>query len=176
MIILSVIGNAGAIEVTENSFRMGFGMAFPQKDDTSIMTTQEGTLYLPIDLGRFRIEPTFSHKVTKEKFVSMNYSTVRETVLGSGLFLKNGYGETLIYYGLRAGIGKSSNLLNDSSQSITFQFWGPAFGGEHYFTHHFSLGGEAMFLYESGKHHHYWRSASFETEEMRIRIIFRFLL
>ncbi len=106
----------------------------------------------------------------------METSAYHENIIGTGLSLKSSYSGTLNYYGLRSGLGKLSTRYNLSSRSTTLSFWALVVGGEHLFSHHFSLGGEAQLRFEEGKNNHSWRNTNYTTEEIKLSVILRFMI
>ena len=181
LILFSVAGFSQTATVPDKLVRVGFGMAFQDVYTGDYMTFEASQLYLPIDFRNFRIEPTISRRLTREETPIMETHTERETKLGVGLFLKKNYDKTTIYYGIRMGIGEYKFTYAYSSSSSrynnfnTIRYWGPAMGGEYYFSPHFSIGGETLLEMENKDKDYNEHPSKMISEEIKLRIILRFL-
>ncbi|MEM6783241.1 MAG: hypothetical protein AAF624_05835 [Bacteroidota bacterium] len=106
------------------------------------------SLYVPITLGQFRLEPEFSFvrdAVSDDDDTSSN-SRLR---VGTGLFYYNLIDKAnALYVGTRVGLARTAftNPFSDDTESRTDFFIAPALGGEHYFGA-LSLGVEGQLQY-----------------------------
>jgi hypothetical protein len=112
------------------------------------------SIYLPVVTPSFRLEPEIG--LLRGSSSDDNFeSTSTAFSVGSGLFLNRPVeASTMLYGGVRLGavfLSESfeSEFGDDDDESRTDFFVGPAAGGEHFFSEHFSLGGEAQVLYTS---------------------------
>jgi hypothetical protein len=111
------------------------------------------SIYLPVVTPSFRLEPEIGllrGSSSDDDFES----TSTAFSMGAGLFLNRPMdASTLLYGGVRLGTLFLSDTIEsefgDEDESRTDFFVGPSAGGEHFFSDHFSLGGEAQVLYTS---------------------------
>jgi hypothetical protein len=160
----SLFAQAQAPDAPVSKTRVGIGTAIAMGRDFISFGDNEGlfflsadftSIYLPILFGtKFRIEPEagFFRGSLSTNDVSFSYTSLR---LGFGIFPVVPKGKTNLYYGLRAGMNRTSiTATSEFSPDIrddakTDFFIGPAIGGEYFFADHFSLGGEAQLNYVS---------------------------
>ncbi len=146
--------------------RIGLGVAIGKEIlpidiyDSSIMlqTVDFPDIYVPIQVSPgLRIEPyigywrySYTNKcpsyTSKYKYSIMN--------IGVGVFLTTWCGPVDLYYGGRIGmrkISQSSTYTNASTSESKYKqtnwAYGPAVGGEYFFTNNLSIGGEVQFNY-----------------------------
>jgi hypothetical protein len=149
------------ISFAQSSNKVGVGIAlFDVHQFIEVITSQgtsvSSTITLPIVTSpNFRIEPEvgFFRASDEEK----NGETIEETTtswrIGVGLFPQKTFDDFTLYYGGRVGYLSQSQSHEQpnfkSEQSASGFYIAPAIGGEHNFSDHFSLGGEAQLVYSS---------------------------
>ncbi|MEL6445749.1 MAG: hypothetical protein AAF089_06385 [Bacteroidota bacterium] len=106
------------------------------------------SLYVPITLGQFRLEPEISYV---RDAVSLNDETTANSRLRfvTGLFYYNQRSEAnALYVGTRIGFARTavSNAFSDDTASQIDFIFAPTLGGEHYFGD-LSLGVESQVQY-----------------------------
>ncbi len=166
--IFFVLTMTNAQEVNENkSNRFGIGISIININDDMGLATYDGignapVINLIIDTSpSFRIEPeigyfvyNFERKESEHEFES----TLKTLRLGVGLFVKKAKSDKFnLYYGVRTGILNTSLESKDNfpyisgtnEESSNGFYISPTVGGEYFFSDHFSMGGEAQFMYSS---------------------------
>jgi hypothetical protein len=125
--------------------------------DQGIVTLSDyPSFYMPIPISSgFRIEPEIGlwlHSYSREDGGDRksSYSIIS---LGCGIFPITNKGKIYIYYGARFRMVRFLNSIEDvytdRDDSKTDIHFGPAVGGEYFFTDHFTLGGEVQLDYIS---------------------------
>ena len=124
---------------------------------TTILPVGFGDIFIPIIAGpHLKIEPEFGIWRTSSSYSSNGYSSSSTGTLlrvGAGVFrLVRVGGGTALYVGPRVAMIRSSSSDTftggtPSSSHQTDWLFGLAIGGEHFFSPHFSLGGEVQLNY-----------------------------
>lgn len=117
------------------------------------------SFYMPILISqRFKIEPEaglwrYSYSFEDGGKEKRSISVIS---LGFGIFPMTNKGKVYIYYGARFRLVRflesyeqTWNGHTDSDDSKTDIYFGPAIGGEYFFTDHFTLGGEVQLNFTS---------------------------
>lgn len=148
--------SASMIEAQEDT-KVGLGVAIVDLQQLLEASTLEtnATISIPIITSSgFRLEPEIGLFTTTQKAEyegSSSEYTVTSWSIGLGLFSQKEYGDFNLYYGGRVGyMSKKVSMESSfsSGEETTSGFYiGPAIGGEHNFSKHFSLGVEAQFGY-----------------------------
>ena len=188
MIMLLLISTSivGQTQFVSNSpVRIGFGIAFHDLYEWQYLSYEAPSFYLPIDFGKYLIEPSISHERSRKSTIDYREETERVTILGLGVFVKKNYEKSYVYAGSRIGYGTSSysyqymeSSLHDRSLKESVSFIAPTIGGQYFFSSHFSLGGEGGVRFDqifigndtNGK------ISTYKNEKVQMRIILRFIL
>jgi hypothetical protein len=160
--VLAAVSAAQA-QVPDHAVGLGVSLSPSALVDMSSQTTLVlpvgfGNIYLPIIAGpNFKIEPEFGiWRTSSSTDYSGSSASFSGTLLrvGAGLFrfVRVG-GGTALYVGPRVAMVRSSDSqtssgITSSSHQTDWSF-GLAIGGEHFFSPHFSLGGEVQLNYIS---------------------------
>jgi len=115
------------------------------------------TITVPINASStFRVEPELGFAISTDEFKSGSFTdeeTTSSWKIGVGLFGLKKFEIFTLYYGGRVGFLTQSvtedNGTDTDEMGSTGFYLAPALGGEHYFSDHFSLGGEAQIVYTS---------------------------
>jgi hypothetical protein len=133
--------------------RIGLGVAlgkevFEITNNGTVNQVDFPTFYIPVFIHpHLRVEPEIGYVRNAE---SLSGLTNTNTVLlaGIGVFLTTWAGPVNLYYGARVdGVWKTIHQefpAADETKWVDW-IWGPALGGEYFFTPHLSLGGEIQF-------------------------------
>lgn len=141
-------------KMVNDKFQIGFGAAIGKEillisSSYPIIAVDFPSFYIPIIVSSMiKIEPHFG-------LGSMSYKNGGEETMtymdfGAGVFFLKWYGPVNLSFGARFGMFntnfKEANGVEEVSSRMDMYF-GPALGGEYFFTKNFSLGGEIEFLY-----------------------------
>jgi len=146
----------------QSSTKVGIGVAIIDMQQIFEAQISEGgffssTITVPIDVSpSFRLEPELGFASSTDERTSGSFTFEESTIswkIGVGLFGLKKYDIFTLYYGGRVGyltqtLTEDDGTDKDELGSSGF-YLAPALGGEHYFSDHFSLGGEAQFVYTS---------------------------
>lgn len=149
--------------------RIGLGVAMgkevlPIYEGTAIKMVDFPNFYIPIQVSPgIRIEPYFGYWRYSYSFSSGSSYEEKEKVtlmdLGVGVFMTTWCGPVNLYYGGRIGMHKvsyyskeeytydSTTDTDEYTAKQTNMVYGPAVGGEYFFTNNLSIGGEVQFNY-----------------------------
>ena len=165
-----------------DQMRIGLGVAIgkevmPIEESMILKMVDFPDIYVPIQVSPgFRLEPYFGY--WRYSYSSENSSTYEQKYsimdLGVGVFITTWCGPVDIYYGGRIGMQKNSQYYKstytydsttettESKANQTNWIYGPAVGGEYFFTNNLSLGGEVQFNYmKMGE----WKESNGEDHE-----------
>jgi hypothetical protein len=147
-------------KVGMDRMRFGFGVALGKEilpaEGYPICMLDFPSFYVPIIFTpNIRIEPSFG--LVKYSASNTDWSDSYTLMdIGFGIFLLKWYGPVNLYFGGRVGMFKTSykseytdwegNEQTDEGKQ-TNMYFGPAIGGEYFFTSNLSLGGEIQFIY-----------------------------
>lgn len=147
-------------KVGMDRMRFGFGVAlgkeiFPEVG-YPVSLLDFPSFYIPIIFApNIRIEPSFG--LVKYSASDTDWSDSYTLMdIGCGIFLLKWYGPVNLYFGGRVGMFKTSYKNeytdwegNEQTDEVkqTNMYFGPAIGGEYFFTSNLSLGGEIQFIY-----------------------------
>jgi hypothetical protein len=151
-----------SISIAQSSTKVGIGVALIDMQQIFEAQISEGgffssTITVPMDLSpSFRLEPEIGFASASDEFKLNDFISEESSTswkIGAGIFGLNKYDVFTLYYGGRVGyvtqtLKEVSGSDSDELSSSGF-YVAPAIGGEHYFSDHFSLGGEAQFVYTS---------------------------
>jgi len=139
-------------DIKTSGIKIGFGIVFHDLYETFIFNAETPLFYIPINIDSWKLEPVFSYSSHIDKENDGDESSTTVTQFGVGVFRKNNYSRTSIYYGVRMGKYTDEYSRNyedypaqDFERSEEGTFIAPTLGGEYYFSTHFSLGGELSF-------------------------------
>lgn len=151
-VALSALLAVPAVHAQVPDHAVGFGIALNpvalvsrNTNDLSYLPLGLGDVYLPLLSGTVKIEPELGlWRISSSYAGSSSSGTLLR--LGVGVFHVSRVGaSTALYVGPRAMlVFTSSSGGSDRTDWIA----GLAFGGEHFFSPHFSLGGEVQLNYE----------------------------
>ncbi len=141
-------------KVNVEKMRIGFGVSLG-KEIVSVNNTQSMTAldfpcyYLPLQIMPIlRIEPFFGYY--KHSRSNATEENLGATNFGAGLFVQKWYGDVDLYLGARVGWYKYSakyeTETTEETRTRTSLYFGPAFGGEYFFTNNLSIGGEIQMM------------------------------
>jgi hypothetical protein len=161
---LAALVAASAAQAQVPAHAIGIGVSL--NPSALIMSDNESTLMLPIGFGNIyvpiivgphlKIEPEVGIWRTSSSFSGTGYSSSSTGTMlrvGAGVFhLVRVGGGTALYVGPRVAMVRtsSSSTYSSGTPSSSHQTnWslGLAIGGEHFFSPHFSLGGEVQLNY-----------------------------
>lgn len=123
--------------------------------DGSSLSLGGATFVVPINAGSsFRIEPEIGFGRFTNSSSDGDFSvTLTQFRAGVGLMRLIPSGDYVLYAGGRLQYARLTDRVefpgNDDEESQSVFGLGPVVGGEHYFSSHFSLGGEAGLFYRS---------------------------
>ena len=169
----------------ENKTRIGFGTTIESRlvtsSDMLVTYARSVTAFrLPVFIkSKFKVEPDFAlwSQKYKDEYSTSTYSFTR---YGCGFYLTKNFEKTSLSFGPRFTVNHQGNSYkskwdNHKTSMNDFAF-GFAFGGEYFFSEHFSLGSEIQLNYwHLGKenNHDDFSSTSLKNEAL---ILFRFYL
>lgn len=144
----------------QSSTKFGVGIALmdiQQLWETAISDGWNTTITFPIETSpNFRLEPEIGYNsATQENDNPTREQKVTDFRIGLGVFPQKTYEDFTLYYGVRVGYisqtqtSTISELNVDDEETTSGFFIAPALGGEHNFSNHFSIGGEAQLVYSS---------------------------
>jgi hypothetical protein len=147
---------------SQSSTKVGIGVAIIDMQQFFEAFASEGgsfnsAIMVPIEMSSsFRLEPEVGFSSATDEQSSGSFTSKESTTswrIGVGLLGMKKYSPFTLYYGAR--VGYITLTLTDEDDSGTDElsssgfYVAPALGGEHYFSDHFSLGGEAQIIYAS---------------------------
>lgn len=108
---------------------------------------------IPITFGRVRLDPQVGYHRQSQSQGSQS-ETTSSLLFGTGAFYRRDVDDTLLLIGARIGVlreGQTFDARSTPEETIRTVdlFFGPAVGGEHYISDHFSVGAEARLLYRN---------------------------
>jgi len=166
VLVSLVAASAAQAQVPDRAAGLGVSLnpsALIISDDEStlMLPVGFGNIYVPIIAGPLKIEPEVgiwhTSSSTSSSYSGISYSSSSTTTLlrvGVGVFrfVRVG-GGTALYVGPRVAMVRASTSekcspgCTASSSHQTNWSYGLAIGGEHFFSPHFSLGGEVQLNY-----------------------------
>jgi len=112
------------------------------------------TIVVPIAASpTLRVEPEFGYfrATEEEKNGTTETMTADSWRIGLGIFPLTTYDSFTLYYGARIGYISQTITFEagsvDLEETTTGYYIAPVLGGEHSFSNHFSIGGEAQIVY-----------------------------
>lgn len=157
-VFLSICFFSSSIAQSSNKFGVGIALFdIQQLWETAISDGWNATITFPIETSpKFRLEPEIGYyKATEENDNPTREHTVSSFRIGLGVFPQKTYEDFTLYYGVRVGYISQTQTSTISELNVDYEettsgfFIAPALGGEHYFSEHFSIGGEAQLVYAS---------------------------
>ena len=146
----------------QSSTKVGIGVAIIDMQQIFEAQLSDGgffssTITIPIDVSpSFRLEPELGFGSSTDERTSGSSTFEQSSIswkIGVGLFGLKKYDIFTLYYGGRVGYLTQTlteeDGTNEDEMGTSGFYLAPAIGGEHYFSDHFSLGGEAQFVYTS---------------------------
>ncbi len=151
-----------SLSFAQSSTKVGIGVAIIDMQQIFEAQASEGGFFssaitVPIEVSpTFRVEPEIGFSSATDEQKSDNFTSEESSTswkIGVGLFGKKKNDVFTLYYGGRIGyINQSLTDVSgtDRSEVSSSGFYlAPALGGEHYFSDHFSIGGEVQIVYTS---------------------------
>ncbi len=136
LLVLILLLMSNFLQAEEKKSRIGIGIGM-----TNLWRLYDSVFIIPIHFSPgFKIEPEFSFYMRSDSAFILNEPSTSLT-LGCGFFAKTNKEKASIYYGARTGI------IYYSYEDNIDLYVGPAIGGEHYLSEHFSLGVEVQLIY-----------------------------
>ncbi len=112
------------------------------------------TIVVPVFMSaNFRLEPEIGYFTATQEETNGDTETSTATSwrIGVGIFPQKTYDDFILYYGGRVGYLSQSEKYEEGTynyeENTSGFFIAPAIGGEHFFSDHFSIGGEAQLVY-----------------------------
>lgn len=158
LFVLTFFAASILLQGQEKRSRIGIGISMGKEitsSNGSVLTLFDfPSIYVPIIISsKFRLEPGIGFYRYSDSGTDWEESTTILS-LSFGIFVVTRKDKVDIYYGVRNGLiciwdydRYDWNGTERYERSKTDYYFGPAMGGEYFFSKHFSLGGEVQLNY-----------------------------